>query len=79
MAQCNVLRDSHIINDWRELNGNTYHHSKRHPPLGGVVINGGTIIGAGCSLPAGGHVRGVVLLVDGGAGLHPAFVCCTPG
>ncbi|VEA31675.1 tryptophan permease [Salmonella enterica subsp. enterica] len=38
--------------------------------LGGVVIIGGTIIGAGDVLPAGGHVRGVVLLVDGGAGLY---------
>lgn len=37
--------------------------------LGGVVIIGGTIIGAGM-LSASGHVRGVVFLVNGGADLY---------
>lgn len=37
--------------------------------LGGVVIIGGTIIGAGM-FSACGHVRGVVLLVNGGADLY---------
>ncbi|BEA03819.1 hypothetical protein VEE15_38020 [Escherichia coli] len=38
--------------------------------LGGVVIIGGTIIGAGMfSLPVV-HVRGVVFLVNGGADLY---------
>ncbi len=37
--------------------------------LGGVVIIGAPSLARGCS-PAGGHVRGVVLLVDGGAGLY---------
>lgn len=45
--------------------------------LGGVVIIGGTIIGAGMfscrwSCPGRGF------LVDGGFGLY-GFVCCTPG
>lgn len=38
--------------------------------LGGVVIIGGTIIGARDVLLARGHVRGVVFLVNGGANLH---------
>ncbi len=46
--------------------------------LGGVVIIGGTIIGAGMfSLPVV-MSGGVVLLVNGGADLYPGSVCCIP-
>ncbi len=47
--------------------------------LGGVVIIGGTIIGAGMFSPACGHVRCVVLLVAGGTGFHTGSACSIPG